>query len=345
MKILLIGLGSIGKRHLQNILFLGYNQITVVSRSAQLPEPFSHVTVFPNLQQALSHSQYSAAILCTPTACHYPAILDLLTAQVPKIYIEKPVSHQLEGFDKIFKLAAAYPNKIVVGYDLHFDPGLQHVKNLLQSKAIGQIASINAQVGQYLPDWRPYEDYRQGMSAKKATGGGVMLDLVHEFDYVLWLVGKVAKVGCFYTNTGALTIETEDVCDVLLQFETGATGTIHLDYLQQKLVRNCLITGFEGSIYWNLAASEVSWIDKDKKEHYYTYVGFERNDRFIKIMQAFLSDTWDAGLTTLAQGVESLLLVNAAKYSGDTGKFVEIKNFTTDNIDYDFGYHMLQGRI
>lgn len=324
---LLIGLGSIGQRHLRNILHLGYHSVSVVSRSGKLPIEFAHLVVYTSIEEALSEDDFGAAIICTPTALHTPALKALLKAQVPQIYIEKPVSHSLSELSELVQLSLSYNNNIVVGYDLHFDPGLIKVKELLEEKVIGKIVSVNAQVGQYLPDWRPHEDYRHGMSAKKETGGGVMLDLIHEFDYMLWLFGKVESIACHYTNSGALDIETEDVCDVLLRFESGASGTIHLDYLQPNLVRNCMITGFNGTIFWNLAESSVKWITSDKTENEYSYKGYERNHRFIDIMQSFLQNKNDNRLTDLNEGIESLKLIIAAKQSSDQGVFVQLKNY------------------
>ncbi len=321
MKIILIGLGSIGLRHLRNILQLGYNRVSIVSRSGKLPADIS-LPVFSSLPVALSSAQFDAAIVCTPTAFHLADVAALLKAQIPLIYIEKPVSHSLAGLPGVIALSKTYNNKIFVGYDLHFDPGLQQVRSLLHQQIIGKVVAVNAQVGQYLPDWRPTQDYRQGMSAKIETGGGVMLDLVHEFDYLLWLMGPVTNLACFYQRSGALQIETEDLSDVLLRFANGATGTIHLDYLQQKLVRNCMITGHSGSIFWNLAESSVRWIDAKKQEEVFSYAHFERNDRFLAIMQAFLTDQNDERLTQLPAAVESLKLVLAAKHSSENEIFV-----------------------
>lgn len=327
MKIILIGLGSIGLRHLRNILSLGYNQVSIVSRSGNLPEEFSFLPVFSSLHSALSSSRFDAAIVCTPTSLHISPVKALLEARIPNIYIEKPVSHSLVGIDEILLLSKSYSNTVVVGYDLHFDPGLQKVKQLLDEDVIGKIVSVNAVVGQYLPDWRPHQDYRAGMSAKKETGGGVMLDLVHEFDYLLWLVGKVSNIACQYSHSGALEIETEDVSDVLLRFNNGATGTIHLDYLQQKLVRNCMITGYNGTLFWNLAESNVRWINKEKTEETFNYSGYERNSRFIEIMRSFLENRTDPRLTGLNEGIESLKLVLAAKYSAENSVFVNLDSF------------------
>ena len=327
MNILLIGPGSIGQRHLRNLLYLQYNDITVISRAGVLPTEFSSLNCFTTIEGALQNATFDAAIICTPTASHISSLFTLLKAKVPNIYIEKPVSHSLNGLHEIVKFAASYKNRIVVGYDLHFDPGMQKIKQLLQEEVIGKTVSVNAQVGQYLPDWRPQQNYTTGMSAKKETGGGVRLDLIHEFDYLNRLIGPAEKIFCQFSYTGALDIETEDVCEVLVRFKNNAIGTIHLDYLQQQLVRNCMITGHEGSIHWNLAEQKVTWINKSKQQSTFVYQDYSRNDRFIEIMKAFLSGEDDERLTSLADGIESLRWVVAAKHSAETNSFVDLNNF------------------
>jgi predicted dehydrogenase len=327
LKILLIGLGSIGQRHLRNLLHLGYSNVFVVSRSGLLPGEFSNLPVYTSINEALAANKFDAGIVCTPTSFHTVSVKALLQASVPNIYIEKPVSHNYDGLQEIVMLSKSYPNNIAVGYDLHFDPGMIKVKELLAENAIGRVVSVNAVVGQYLPGWRPKEDYRKGMSARKETGGGVMLDLVHEFDYLYWLIGPAKSIAAQYVNSGALEIETEDVAEVLLGFTNGTIGTIHLDYLQQKLVRNCLITGYNGSIKWDLAESKVSWIDANKTEDEFEYKGYERNDRFISIIHSFLTNSTDSRLTTLTQGLESLRMVLAAKQSAELNQFVNMETF------------------
>ena len=332
MKILIVGLGSIGARHLRNILHLGYTDVSIVSRSGILPIEFSSLSVYSTLTEALSSSHFDAAVICTPTALHSADVKKVLAAKIPSVYIEKPVSHSLEEVNDLLTLSQSYACTVVVGYDLHFDKGLQKVKQLLEEDAIGKVVSVNAQVGQYLPGWRPQQDYRIGMSAKKETGGGVMLDLVHEFDYLQWLLGTPLLVACQYANTGTLEIETEDVCEVLVRFKNGAVGTIHLDYLQRELVRNCMITGSTGTIWWNLADRKVEWINENKVKQIFSYDNFERNDRFIEIMQSFLEQKEDTRLTNLESGIESLRWVMAAKYSAENRVFVNIKTF--DSLAY-----------
>jgi predicted dehydrogenase len=142
-----------------------------------------------------------------------------------------------------------------------------------------------------------------------------------------WLLGEVDTIASFYDQSGSLGIETEDVAEVLLKFKNGAIASIHLDYYQPKLVRNCTITGTSGTIIWNLAASSVSWINTQKKRFEYSYTGFERNDRFKAILHAFLYNNEDERLTSLNEGVYSLKMVLASKYSNDKQVFVKMDQF------------------
>lgn len=118
--------------------------------------------------------------------------------------------------------------------------------------AIGRLLSIRAEVGQYLPDWRPGTDYRRCVSAQQSLGGGAVLELSHELDYVRWLVGaEVAAVSAQTARLSDLEIDVEDSADLLLQFTNGVLGNVHVDMVQRVPVRTCRIVGTEGTIFWN----------------------------------------------------------------------------------------------
>jgi len=326
--ILVIGLGSIGKRHVRNLLSLNYSHVSVVT-GKPLPAEFEALAAYTTIEEAFAANHFNTAFICTPTAQHLNSLFTLLRYRVYNIYVEKPLSNNMARVAEVLKMAAGYPNNIKVGFDLHFDPGIQQIRSLLQQNAIGKILSANAFVGQYLPHWRPYEDHRKGMSAKQATGGGVLLDIVHEFDYLRWLTGNVEAVACWHTNSGALEIETEEVAEVLLKFGSGAIGTVHLDYWQPSLVRYCTFTGTLGSITANLAKSHVSWALHNGTTGEYNYAGFERNDRFKEIVSAFLENNTDDRLTTLNDSLQSLLVVEASKRSSVTGNTVTLSSIKT----------------
>jgi len=324
LNILLIGAGSIGKRHLANIIALGYTNVSVVT-SAILPPQFVGITTYKSVNQALTSGYFNTAFICTPTANHLEALKVLLQNKVENIYVEKPLSHNTQQIDEILALAAGYKNNIAVGYDLHFDPGIQKVRALMQQGIIGKTASVNAFVGQYLPHWRPHEDHRQGMSARAETGGGVILDLVHEFDYLCWLNGPVETVAGFNINTGSLEIETEECAEIMLRFANKSIATVHLDYLQQTLVRYCIVTGTKGTITCNLAERKVTWFAEGGITGEFGYAAFERNDRFKEIVRCFLENNADERLTGLQPALQSLQIAEAAKYSSANNCMVNLQ--------------------
>lgn len=324
MKIILKGFGSIGKRHCANLIHLGFKDIVIISSKVDLGEDFEDIIVYSHLKEALDKHQFTHGFICSPTAFHIDDLKAFLDAGIPSIYLEKPISHNLEGIASI--LGALKPNtKIVVGFDLHFDPGLIKVKELLDSKLLGFSYSANAFVGQYLPDWRPYEDHRKGMSASKEKGGGVMLDLVHEFDYLRWLLGNPRKIVSFYQNNPQLEIETEDLADVLIQFENGSNASIHLDYHQRKLIRYCIITCEKGTIKWDLAEKKVVVTHHNDSFQEYDFSNFDRNDRYIKIASAFMTNADDWRLTSFNEGLISLKMVLDSKRSSELEEVIETK--------------------
>lgn len=321
--IVVIGIGSIGARHVSNLLSMGYDRITLITRRKEFPSHWPKLSVYSEFQNLPDSSAFTHALICSPTARHLEDLIPVLQAGISSIFLEKPLSHSLDGLDQIESLIQPH-QKIVMGFDLRFDPGLNKVKEILSDGRIGRVLSANAFVGQYLPDWRPYEDYRLGMSASISKGGGVMLDLIHEFDYLCWLFGKPEKVCGMYQMNPELEIETEDLADVLVRFQKGINVSIHLDYHQRNLVRNCLITGEKGSILWDLANRKVSLTNDKKEVEIFDFNSFERNDRYLEILDVFLNNPKDPRLCTYPKALESLELVVAAKTSSQTNSIIQL---------------------
>ncbi len=327
MAILIVGIGSIGKRHINNLISLGYSNFILVNRSRNFDESFASLKCYSTIQEAIVNHDVTHAFVCTPTSRHINDVTLLVENNVQNIFLEKPVSHNFDRIDEMV-LVSKKCKRFIVGFDLHFDPGLNKVRQLLQDKVIGNVLSVNAFVGQYLPDWRPHEDHRKGMSASIEKGGGVLLDLVHEFDYVRWFLGTPLYIASIVQHNSSLEIETEDMANVLIKFENNSTATIHLDYHQKKMIRNFVMTGTNGTIKWDLTLNQVDWIDKDKKEMQFCYKDFERNDRFISIVKAFMKENeFDDRLVNLEDGLVSLKMVLASKKSSQTNSFINFKNF------------------
>src|SRR3954469_18236676 len=187
VRVLISGLGSIGRRHLRNLLRLGVGDILLHRTRPDPLEEAPELPVFTDLARALAERP-DVVIVSNPTAHHLRVAVPAAEAGC-HLFIEKPLSHSWDGVEEL--LATIRGRKLIamMGFDLRFEPGLRRIKGLLAGGAIGRVTAIQAQVGQYLPDWHPGEDYRRGVSARKETGGGVILDLIHELDYVTWLVG------------------------------------------------------------------------------------------------------------------------------------------------------------
>ena len=225
----------------------------------------------------------------------------------------------------------------LMGFDLRLDPGLLKIKELLAAKTVGPIVAAQVEVGQYLPDWHPWEDYRATPSAKRSGGGGVILDLIHELDYISWLLGPVADLTAMSGHVSGLEIETEDVAAILLRFETGAIATIQLDYLQRPPSRTCRLIGESGTIEWDYFGRFVRWhVAGGEDWNRFEYPNFERNDRFVLEMSHWLAclrgddkPVADAdvggrvlGLALRGEGFVSMtaLTIGAICAHGDSGK-------------------------
>jgi predicted dehydrogenase len=275
-RVLIAGLGSMGRRHLRNLQALGVAQI-VLHRSQPNPlESSPALPVVTDLGEALA-ARPDLVIVATPTYVAIPAALAGC-----HLLIEKPLSHSWDGVDELLRAVARRNLVAMVGFDLRFDRGLRFVKTLIDSGTIGRPVAIHAQVGQYLPDWHPEEDYRHGVSARRDTGGGVILDLMHELDYVRWLMGPVTGVASMAGHVSSLEIETEDVAGMLLRFESGAIGSVGLDYVQRPLSRTCRVIGEQGTILWDGVTARVRWYEAAARSwREYDYSAPTRNDRFV----------------------------------------------------------------
>ncbi|MCS7002316.1 MAG: Gfo/Idh/MocA family oxidoreductase [Dehalococcoidia bacterium] len=259
MRFLVVGCGSIGKRHLRNLLTLNATDIIAVDtrpdRRADVEYQYG-VATYPTLEAALATGP-TVAVIAAPTSLHLPIARAAAEAGCD-LFIEKPLADTMVGVEALCRIARARNLTTLVGCNLRFHPGLATVKRLIDDGAVGRVVSARVQFGQYLPDWHPWEDYRLGYSARKELGGGVILDAIHEIDYARWLLGEVSAVACFAGTLTTLDISTEDTAAILLRFASGAIGEAHLDYVQRVYSRDCQIVGEEGTIRWDFRDGAVS---------------------------------------------------------------------------------------
>jgi predicted dehydrogenase len=206
MRFTVLGAGSIGRRHLANAVALGHRVVAVFDPDGErlaeagrlTPEP----AVLTTREDEALGVEAEVVLVCSPTAAHVEQARAAV-ARGRHVLIEKPMSHTLEGVDALVAEAAAARRTVLVGCNLHFLPSLRLVKRLLGEGRIGAPLSARAHCGYYLPHWRPRTDYRRGYAARQATGGGIILDSIHEFDYLRWLRCWGSRARCSATRASS----------------------------------------------------------------------------------------------------------------------------------------------
>lgn len=332
MKFLIAGFGSIGRRHFRNLLAIGEGDILFYrTHHSTLPDDeLSSFRVETDLQAALAHRP-DAVIIANPTALHLEVAIPSALAGC-HLFVEKPISHSLEGLDRLRAALERGGGKVFVGFQFRFHPDLLKIKRWLANGAIGQPLSVRSHWGEYLPGWHPWEDYRQGYSARADLGGGVILTLCHPFDYLRWLLGEVSKVWAFCEHVSDLQLEVDDAAEIGLRFANGALGSLHLDYIQRPPAHRLEIIGSDGTICWDYFEGAVAIFRTQGQssstgwEVFPTPEDFQRNDMFRDEMEHFVEVVRgeSSPRCSLDDGVSALRLALAAKESQMCGQVVPL---------------------
>ncbi|HUM28230.1 MAG TPA: Gfo/Idh/MocA family oxidoreductase [Anaerolineales bacterium] len=339
MKFLIAGLGSIGRRHFRNLIALGEKDIVLLrTRKATLPDDeLAGYPVETDLAEALKKHKPDAVVVANPTSLHLDVAIPAAEAGC-HILLEKPVSHSLDRLDQLEKAAAKSGSKILVGFQFRYHPTLNKARELIQSGALGKILTVHVHWGEYLPQWHPWEDYRQSYAARADLGGGVIVTLTHPLDYLRFLLGDVASLWSFNGHLSALELNVEDFAEIGLKFSNGAVGGVHINYFQRPGVHKLEIVGTDGTMRWDNAdgilhlfkmpAPFGSYSDLPPApvtESFSPPDGFERNQLFIAQTKHFIDIVrGDAQpICTLTDGVRALQMALAAYESQKTEKLVK----------------------
>lgn len=260
MDIVVVGCGSIGRRHIGN--FKSLKTVGTVravdtnpDRLKMVTEKFPGVETYTSYDQALQKGPAGVAI-CTPPHLHTQLALTAVK-KGHAIFIEKPFAMAAEGVEELLNLADEKNVPIMTAYCFRFWPPLLKMKELLDAGKIGKALASRAEYASYLPEWHPWEDYRTFYMAKKAQGGGAILDESHAIDFTQWLMGDVETVACFNDQISPLEIDSDDIAEIIIRFKSGAIGSVHLDLLARAPQGLFRIEGEDGVLEWNRYANEV----------------------------------------------------------------------------------------
>ena len=290
MKVLIAGLGSIGRRHLHNLISTGCRDIIVYRThfGTLTEEDFPGVQIETDLARALNQHP-DAVIIANPTARHLDIALPAASAGC-SLLIEKPVSNRAEGIAQLTSIITEKNLKTLIGFQFRFHPGILKLHEWIRDGAIGRPLSARCEWGEYLPNWHPWEDYRRSYSARKDLGGGVVFTLSHPLDYLHWMLGDVEEINAVTGNLGDLKIEVEDFADIRLRFCNGVYANVHLDYFRQPTEHRLEIVGTEGVIEWRNATGAAR-LFRTKTENWETSLlpeGFTRNYLFLDEINHFI---------------------------------------------------------
>lgn len=330
-RILIVGLGSIGKRHLRLARELfPQNKIAVLRHKADPIVPEHADYSFSTIAEALEFSP-QMAVIANPATFHLSVAMDLAKIGT-HLLIEKPLSATAKGVAELLDICRANKARLATGYNLRFLPSLQKFKTLLDEDMIGAVWSVRSEVGQFLPSWRQDADYRQSVSVQHALGGGALLELSHELDYLRWIFGEVDWVQASLSKQSDLEIDVEDTAYLIFGFhekprEHPLIASVNLDFIRKDTTRSCTAIGKLGSLRWNGISGTVELYESGKESWQVIYQHKAERD------ESYLAE-WADFVACIAQekepyvsgeeGLMVLRIIEAARSAAKIGSKVNV---------------------
>jgi predicted dehydrogenase len=336
----MIGLGGIGQRHVRNLRTLLGDTVellawrvrrlshvvtpTLQSDESRDVEREYRIRVFDTLDEALAQHP-DVAFICNPSSLHVTPALACVRAGCD-VFLEKPVSHNMDGLAELAREVNQRRRIVMVGYQLRFHPCFLRLEEILRNGLVGDLVAVRATVGEYLPGWHPYEDYRRMYASRADLGGGVIVSQIHEFDYLYALFGVPRRIFAMGGHRTNLEIDVEDVASTLMDFD-GLCVHLQQDYIQRPPSRNCEIIGAEGKVVMDLPSLSVTRYDREGKIAELTRRdGLDRNQLFLDELRHFLDCVKERRKprVDLHDGIQSLRMALAARDSIATGQLVSL---------------------
>lgn len=321
---LIVGLGSVGRRHAENLFALGVTDVVACRiRGEPVGGIAATVRTHSDLETALTLERPDAVLVTNPTALHLPVAL-AAARRGCHLYIEKPLADTLAHVDDLEALVAEHALVAMVGCNLRFHPAYRRLKALIADGAIGRPLAARFEVGHYLPEWHPWEDYRQGYSARARLGGGVVLTLIHELDFAYDLFGDVSRVAALTAKASHLDTDVEDLAEILLEFRSGMLASVHMNHVQRPAARRCRLIGESGTADWDVLTGDIVVARDDRRERFTTPA--EWNESFSLALAHFLEcvTLGKVPSPSLAEGRRVLEVALAAKQAAATRTFVPV---------------------
>ena len=320
-RILIVGHGSIGRRHLRLVrLSLPNADIRVLRRRSSCSVDYAN-GCFNNISDACNFKP-EISIVANPAPFHVPISIELLSSG-SHVIVEKPLATTTSEAKSILDVAQTYDRLIHVGYNLRFLDSLVFFRDFIRSNNLGRPLSVRCEVGQCLPSWRPGTDYRSGVSANRGLGGGVLLELSHEIDFLRWIFGDMVWVSAFLSRQSSLEIDVEDTAHLTLGFDPSSYGVgplvfLTLDFIRHDKTRLCTVICEKGTIRWNGTTGIVDMYHEDNNDWQSLFESKQNRDdsyrlQFEHFIDCVLGNTLP--MVGIPDGIAVLNVIDAARKS------------------------------
>jgi len=331
-RIAIIGAGSIGQRHIKNLKTLGYDNIIALRSYKGFNQ---HIDPHLNIKETDSYEELikfkpDIAFITNPSSMHLNVAMRLLP-HIKGLFIEKPLSNSLENIPTFLEMVNKYKTITFVGFNLQFHPVVKILQKIINSNKMGDPLSFQCSVGQWLPNWHPYEDYKNAYYARKNMGGGALLTLIHEIHLATELFGEGKFVSCMITSSEKLPIDVDVSSDIMIKHSSNVVSQIHLDFLQHHLHRCGIISFEKGWIKYDIPKVQILFQDDDHPDPtvILNQPDYDVNLQYIEELKLFFKyfkegrmlhnfDVWKA--------CNSLKIVCAGFRSSNTKSIIEIND-------------------
>lgn len=328
MKLLILGAGSIGARHARNSVCLAHTAVydPDTTKTQNLANEIG-VTTFDQEKQAWDWNP-DGVVIATPHKSHLALARKAIDTGIPAL-VEKPLSYTMNGVEDLLVETESSETALFVVTNMRFHPAVECLRSNLYK--IGRTLFVRSHYGNYLPNMRPDGDYKSLYASSRKEGGGVILDAIHEIDYLSWFFGDVLSVTADTGTLSDLEIDVEDYATIIMNHSAGMRSVITVDYLQQYKRRGCEIIGSNGTLIWqsegkspeqcivklydkNQSAWEVLYEDRDLNTSRPYEVMIE------KFVKAITQN--DTELASVREGASALKVALASLKSAEEGKIV-----------------------
>lgn len=326
--ILILGFGSVGKRHARNLSALGCRISCVDIRADRAGEQLANVEIvarYQSLDEAMRSGRFDAAVVATPTLFHVEQAVAMIETGLP-VLLEKPVSPGLAEARLLADRAAARGVPVLLGYTWRWWPALRRVRELLAEGRLGRIVRADFWMSAHLEDWHPGEPLTEFFMSSKHLGGGALLDESHWLDQMLWLFGMPDTLYGTVDRVSDLPIDSDDMVDVIARYRDGKQVSVHLDLIGRPHKKRITILGLAGTLTWS-AADDCIRVSHSA-EPVWTELPFsnERNDMFMALAREFMAvvSGTAAGTCTLQDGLQVMRMIEAVRIASANGRDVRM---------------------